>query len=56
MVWPKQVILEASSLPEDVDVFRHREGWATLIVTERFVETVNRLRLDGVRFRELEVR
>ncbi|AGC47719.1 hypothetical protein MYSTI_06446 [Myxococcus stipitatus DSM 14675] len=54
--WPKHVVLDASSLPENVDVFRHSEGWATLIVSERFVETAKRLALDGVMFRELEVR
>lgn len=54
--WPQHVILDAASLPQDVDVFRHSEGWATLIVTERFVDTVKRLGLDGVTFRELEVR
>ncbi|WP_426745295.1 double-CXXCG motif protein [Myxococcus faecalis] len=54
--WPKDILLDSASLPEDVDVFRHREGWATLIVTERFVEAVRRLDLGGVIFRELAVR
>ncbi|MCK8497005.1 MULTISPECIES: SitI6 family double-CXXCG motif immunity protein [Myxococcus] len=54
--WPEHLILDAASLPLDVDVFRHREGWATLIVTERFVDAVRRLGLDGVAFLELEVR
>ncbi len=54
--WPKVVILDAASLPTDVDVFRHRQGWATVIVSERFVDAVMRLDLDGVIFRELETR
>jgi uncharacterized double-CXXCG motif protein len=54
--WPKVVILDAASLPTDVDVFRHRQGWATVIVTERFVEAVRRLGLDGVTFQELQTR
>ncbi|GHG64831.1 hypothetical protein GCM10012319_05560 [Comamonas sp. KCTC 72670] len=54
--WPRTLILDAASLPEDRDVFRHRQGWATVIVSERFVEAVTRLELDGVRFEELEVR
>ncbi|NMO18455.1 hypothetical protein HPC49_38225 [Pyxidicoccus fallax] len=54
--WPKVIILNAASLPTEVDVFRHRQGWATVIVSERFVEAVNRLGLDGVTFQELETR
>ncbi|QDE92419.1 hypothetical protein BHS06_27485 [Myxococcus xanthus] len=54
--WPRTVVLDAASLPGDRDVFRHRQGWATVIVSERFVEAVNDLELDGVTFEELEVR
>ena len=54
--WPERIILDAASLPTDVDVFRHRQGWATVIVSERFVEAVTRLGLNGVTFRELETR
>jgi uncharacterized double-CXXCG motif protein len=53
---PATYWLDASSLPEDIDVFRLSD-WPTLIIaTERMVETVKRLELDGVVFRELEAR
>jgi hypothetical protein len=39
-----------------VDVFRYRQGWATLIASERFVDTVRRLGLGGVTSQELETR
>ncbi|MFY2561750.1 double-CXXCG motif protein [Corallococcus terminator] len=54
--WIQHFILDAASLPQDVDVFRHSEAWGILIVTERFVDTVKRLGLDGVTFSEFEVR
>jgi uncharacterized double-CXXCG motif protein len=54
--WPERIILDNAALPTDVDVFRHRQGWATIIVSERFVEAVQHLELDGVTFRELETR
>jgi uncharacterized double-CXXCG motif protein len=48
--------LDASSLPEDVDVFRLSD-WPTLIIaTEHMVEAVRHLELDGVVLRELETR
>ncbi|HZI14906.1 MAG TPA: double-CXXCG motif protein [Myxococcus sp.] len=49
------VILEATSLPEGVDVFRLGRH-LDIIVTARFVETVKRLELGGVKFREVEAR
>jgi uncharacterized double-CXXCG motif protein len=53
---PSTYWLDADSLPEHVDVFRLSD-WPTLIIaTERMVDTVKRLELDGVAFRELEVR
>jgi len=53
---PGSIILDEASLPSDVDVFRHRQGWATIIASERFVDTVRRLGLEGVTFQELETR
>ncbi|QRN97796.1 double-CXXCG motif protein [Archangium violaceum] len=53
---PQPPILAASSLPEDLDVFRLAD-WSTLIIaSEHLVETVTRLELDGVVFQELEAR
>ena len=53
---PDPYILDAATLPTDVDLFR-AAGWSSLIIaTERFVEAVKRLELDGVVFREVAVR
>ncbi|WP_171819036.1 SitI6 family double-CXXCG motif immunity protein [Pyxidicoccus fallax] len=53
---PDPIVLDAATLPEHVDVFRMRDVPGIILVTERFVEAVKRLELDGVTFRELEVR
>ncbi len=53
---PKRIWLDASSLPEHVDVFRFRDWWSCIIANERMVEAVKRLELDGVVFEEMEVR
>ncbi|MCP3140012.1 SitI6 family double-CXXCG motif immunity protein [Pyxidicoccus xibeiensis] len=53
---PEPPILDAASLPEHTDLFR-LDAWTTLIVaSQRLVEAVQRLALDGVSFRELRVR
>jgi uncharacterized double-CXXCG motif protein len=53
---PEPMILEAASLPEDLDVFRLRQGWTTVIASERMVNAVQQLELDGITFQELESR
>lgn len=53
---PEPIVLDAASLPEDVDVFRMADAWTVILVTERFVDAVKRQGLDGVTFRELEAR
>jgi uncharacterized double-CXXCG motif protein len=53
---PDDLILDAASLPENVDLFRLTDFESTFICTERFVDAVRRLELDGVVFRELPVR
>lgn len=54
---PEEPILEASSLPTELDLFR-LAGFSTLIIgTERFVETTRRLGYEqDLRFRELPTR
>jgi uncharacterized double-CXXCG motif protein len=53
---PERPILAIESLPTSLDVFR-LAAWATLIiVTERLVDTVLHLELDGLMFQELEAR
>ncbi|MBZ4420586.1 double-CXXCG motif protein [Myxococcus sp. RHSTA-1-4] len=53
---PKEPILDAASLPKDLDLFRLRNFATVLIVTERFKDVVERFELDGLTFRELPVR
>jgi uncharacterized double-CXXCG motif protein len=53
---PDEPILDAASLPEDLDLFRLRDFATMLIVTERFKDTVERFELDGLSFHELPVR
>ncbi|NMO22611.1 hypothetical protein HPC49_41180 [Pyxidicoccus fallax] len=53
---PKEPILDAASLPSDLDLFRLRNFATVLVVTERFKNAVERLALDGLNFRELPVR
>ncbi len=53
---PDEPLLDLASLPPDLDVFRVG-NYATVIVgTERFMEAVRRLGLDGITFRELPAR
>nr|WP_255217307.1 double-CXXCG motif protein [Myxococcus sp. AM010] len=53
---PTPYFLDAASLPTAVDVFRLAD-WPTLILaTQRFVDAVHRLELDGVTFRQVAVR
>jgi len=53
---PKRLWLDASSLPEHIDVFRLRDWPGCIIANERFVEIVKRRELNGVVFAEMEVR
>ncbi|MFP2904022.1 double-CXXCG motif protein [Pyxidicoccus sp. 3LFB2] len=53
---PKAPILDAASLPSDLDLFRLRNFATVLVVTERFKDIVERFELDGLTFRELPVR
>lgn len=53
---PDPMILDAASLPEGLDVFRLRQAWTVIIASERMVDAVQRMELDGVIFRELEAR
>ncbi|MFP2931662.1 double-CXXCG motif protein [Pyxidicoccus sp. 3LG] len=53
---PDPIILDAATLPTDVDVFRLEEIPGYILVTERFVDAVAGLGLDGVKFQEREAR
>jgi uncharacterized double-CXXCG motif protein len=53
---PDDLILDADSLPREQDLFRLADFESTFICTERFVDAVRRLELDGVDFLEVPVR
>jgi uncharacterized double-CXXCG motif protein len=53
---PDDLILDAASLPEDLDLFRLTDFETTFICTERFVDAVHRLELHEAAFRELPLR
>ncbi|MBZ4419178.1 double-CXXCG motif protein [Myxococcus sp. RHSTA-1-4] len=53
---PRPYILDATTLPTELDLFRLADWSAVIIATERFVDAVKRLQLDGVTFREVAVR
>lgn len=53
---PKPPILDASTLPEHLDLFRLEDYSNVNICTGRFVEACERLGLDGVVFQPLEAR
>jgi len=54
--WPDKPVLDASSLPPELDLFRVGNFATMVIGTERFMEAVRRLELDGITFRELPTR
>jgi uncharacterized double-CXXCG motif protein len=53
---PDEPILDAASLPTDLDLFRVGNFATMVIGTERFIEAVRRLELDGLTIRELPTR
>lgn len=53
---PDEPILDAASLPTDLDLFRVGNFATVIVGTERFKDTVQRLELDGILFRELPTR
>lgn len=53
---PENPILDTASLPTDLDLFRVGNFATMIIGTERFMEAVRRLQLDGITFHELPTR
>jgi uncharacterized double-CXXCG motif protein len=53
---PEAPILDAASLPTDLDLFRVGNFATMIIGTDRFMDAVRRLELDGITFRELPTR
>ena len=50
---PKSLVLDASTLPDHLDLFRLRDFSTVVVCTERFVEAYQRLGLDGAVFSAL---
>lgn len=53
---PTPIVLTAGSLPTDLDVFRLVDSPNVIVASERMVDAVRSLELDGVVFREIETR
>lgn len=53
---PAEPILEASSLPEHLSLFRLANFSTLIICTDRFADAIQRLGLDGVALREMQSR
>lgn len=53
---PEAPILDMESLPQELDLFRVGNFATMVIGTERFMDAVLRLKLDGLTFRELPTR
>ncbi|MBZ4407483.1 double-CXXCG motif protein [Myxococcus sp. XM-1-1-1] len=53
---PDEPILDAASLPPDLDLFRVGNFATVIVGTERFMDAVQRLELSGIIFRELPTR
>ncbi|WP_044890186.1 double-CXXCG motif protein [Myxococcus hansupus] len=53
---PEEPVLDAASLPSDVDIFRLANFTTMIVGTDRFVDAVKRLGLPGLSAEELPVR
>ncbi|NTX01500.1 double-CXXCG motif protein [Myxococcus sp. CA040A] len=53
---PDEPILDSASLPPELDLFRVGDYSTVIVGTERFMEAVHRLGLEGMTFHELPVR
>jgi uncharacterized double-CXXCG motif protein len=53
---PDDMLLDASTLPSHLDLFRLEDFCTTVVCTDRFVEACRRLNLDGVTFQPLPMK
>ncbi|MGZ3461544.1 MAG: SitI6 family double-CXXCG motif immunity protein [Archangium sp.] len=53
---PDDRLLDATTVPEHLDLFRLRDYSSLLICTERFVDACQRLELEGIAFESLPMR
>lgn len=51
---PEEILIEHSSIPNDIDIFRVSNFTTIILVTERFVETVTNLGIKGAVFEEVK--
>ncbi len=52
---PKRIVIEGSTVPRDLDIFRGLDFPALLLSTERFVKAVKDLRLSNILFQSVDV-
>lgn len=52
---PKHIVIEAPSIPKNLDLFRARDFTTLILATEGFVGAVQNLKLTGVVFQEVAV-
>jgi hypothetical protein len=53
---PEQPVLDKTSLPEHLDIFRLRNRHGFIVLNERFADTLRRLGFEEYALRELPVR
>lgn len=53
---PDEILIEHSSVPTDIDIFRVSNFKTIILVTEKFVETVKDLGVEGAVFNEVKVK
>lgn len=53
---PDEILIEHSSLPTDIDIFRVSNFTTIILVTEKFVETVTNLGIKGAVFNEIKTK
>lgn len=51
---PKQIVIQESSIPSDVDIFRERVATALILATDRFVQAVKQLELTGLELNQVK--
>lgn len=52
---PEYIVIEQSSIPQNLDLFRGQDFTTLIFATERFAEAVQNLKLTGMVFREVDV-
>lgn len=52
---PSEIIIDGSSLPTDVDLFRVVNFATIILATEQFAEAVRNLKLTGITFKQVKV-